>query len=218
MNPSLTPQLPTPAALPPESDKASSFWSSPWATYLGLMLVLGLLIAFFSFRSEYFWSSDTFVTIANDIPGLAVMAVGMTFVLIIAGIDLSVGSVLALSAAISAVAILQWQWSAFLGGALGLIIGLLCGAANGLISVIWKIPSFIVSLGLLEAVRGSAYLVTDSRTQYVGSAMGGLSSAHFSELGWNLGGIHRCTGDCAAGTYFINSNYFWPLCDWHWHQ
>lgn len=185
MNPSLTPQLPTPAALPPESDKASSFWSSPWATYLGLMLVLGLLIAFFSFRSEYFWSSDTFVTIANDIPGLAVMAVGMTFVLIIAGIDLSVGSVLALSAAISAVAILQWQWSAFLGGALGLIIGLLCGAANGLISVIWKIPSFIVSLGLLEAVRGSAYLVTDSRTQYVGSAMGGLAQP----ISANWGGI-----------------------------
>lgn len=153
----------------------SSFWQSPWATYLGLLLVLLGLIAFFSLKSEYFWSSDTFVTIANDIPGLAVMAVGMTFVLIIAGIDLSVGSVLALSAAVSAVAILQWGWSPLFAGLLALLVGLFCGTANGAISVIWRIPSFIVSLGLLEAIRGSAYLVTDSRTQYVGSAMGGLA-------------------------------------------
>ncbi|WP_020395090.1 ABC transporter permease [Thiolinea disciformis] len=169
-------QATQPAPASPELDKhKTSFWQSPWATYLGLFLVLLALIAFFSLKSEYFWSSDTFVTIANEIPGLAVMAVGMTFVLIIAGIDLSVGSVLALSAAVSAVAILQWSWSPVVAGLFALSVGLVCGTVNGAISVIWKIPSFIVSLGLLEAIRGSAYLVTDSRTQYVGSAMGGLA-------------------------------------------
>lgn len=171
------------AATPDLSKQQRSFWSSPWATYLGLLLVLLALVAFFSLRSEYFWSKDTFVTIANDIPGLAVMAVGMTFVLIIAGIDLSVGSVLALSAAVSALAILQWQWSPMLAGLLALGVGLLCGMLNGAISVIWQIPSFIVSLGLLEAVRGTAYLVTDSRTQYVGDAMGGLAQPISSSLG-----------------------------------
>lgn len=171
------------AATPDLSKQQRSFWSSPWATYLGLFLVLLALVVFFSLRSEYFWSKDTFATIANDIPGLAVMAVGMTFVLMIAGIDLSVGSVLALSAAVSALAILQWQWSPMLAGLLALGVGLLCGMLNGAISVIWQIPSFIVSLGLLEAVRGTAYLVTDSRTQYVGDAMGGLAQPISSSLG-----------------------------------
>lgn len=169
-------QAPQPMSSSPDLHQhKTSFWQSPWATYLGLLVVLLGLIAFFSLKSEYFWSQDTFVTIANDIPGLAVMAVGMTFVLIIASIDLSVGSVLALSAAVSAVAILQWSWSPLFAGLFALLIGLLCGTVNGAISVIWNIPSFIVSLGLLEAIRGSAYLVTDSRTQYVGSAMGGLA-------------------------------------------
>ncbi|HEY8907785.1 MAG TPA: ABC transporter permease, partial [Rhodoferax sp.] len=50
-----------------------------------------------------------------------------------------------------------------------------CGALTGWISVAWRLPSFIVSLGMLEAVRGAAYVVTDSRTQYVGDAMAGLA-------------------------------------------
>jgi ribose transport system permease protein len=149
--------------------------SGQLGTYLGLSGVLIGMVLLFGWMSEYFISVDTFVTIANEIPALMVMAIGMTFVLIIAGIDLSVGSVLALSAAVSATAILQWQWGAVAAAALGLAAGLACGAITGAVSVAWRLPSFIVSLGMLEAVRGSAFLVTDSRTQYVGEAMSGLA-------------------------------------------
>ncbi|MDA7416839.1 ABC transporter permease [Xenophilus arseniciresistens] len=145
-------------------------------TYIGLAVVLLGMVALFSTLSDYFLTVETFVTIANEIPALAVMAVGMTFVLIIAGIDLSVGSVLALSAAVSAAAILQWKLAVPVAAALGLITGLLCGAVTGAVSVAWRLPSFIVSLGMLEAVRGGAYLVTDSRTQYVGDAISGLAA------------------------------------------
>ena len=145
-------------------------------TYLGLIAVLvGMVILFGSF-SDYFLTVDTFISIANEIPALTVMAIGMTFVLIIAGIDLSVGSVLALSAAATAMAILQWHWSVPLAAALGLGTGLLCGTITGAVSVAWRLPSFIVSLGMLEAVRGGAYLVTKSRTQYVGDAISGLAN------------------------------------------
>nr|WP_226858718.1 ABC transporter permease [Diaphorobacter aerolatus] len=147
-----------------------------WGTYLGLLLVLLGMVALFSSLSEYFWSKETFVTIANEIPALAVMAVGMTFVLIIAGIDLSVGSVLALSAAVAAQAILIWGMNVWAAGALGLLTGLVCGAVTGTVSVIWRLPTFIVSLGMLEALRGAAYVVTDSRTQYVGDAISGLAA------------------------------------------
>jgi len=151
-------------------------------TYLGLTLVLLAMIGLFGSFSEYFLTRETFVTIANDIPALLVMAIGMTFVLIIAGIDLSVGSVLALSAAATAAAILQWHWNVAAASVLGLLTGLACGAVTGAVSVAWRLPSFIVSLGMLEAVRGGAYLVTDSRTQYVGDAISGLAAP------W-LGGI-----------------------------
>lgn len=148
---------------------------SQLSTYLGLAAVLLGMVIFFGSLSEYFFSAATFLAIANEIPALLVMSVGMTFVLIIAGIDLSVGSVLAMSAAAAANAILQWHWGSFPAALLGLAVGLVCGAITGWISVAWRLPSFIVSLGMLEAVRGGAYVLTDSRTQYVGDAMAGLA-------------------------------------------
>lgn len=155
---------------------ARSPWRQEIGTYLGLLVVLIAMVALFSSMSDYFLTQDTLLSIANEIPALAVMAVGMTFILIIAGIDLSVGSVLALSAAAAAAAMLQWEWGVWGAAALGLMVGVVCGAITGGISVAWQLPSFIVSLGMLEAVRGGAYLVTDSRTQYVGDAMGGLAA------------------------------------------
>ena len=145
-------------------------------TYIGLIVVLIAMVALFSSLSDYFFTKDTLLSIANEIPALAVMAVGMTFILIIAGIDLSVGSVLALSAAAAAAAMLQWEWGPWGAAVVGLLVGVVCGTITGGISVAWQLPSFIVSLGMLEAVRGGAYLVTDSRTQYVGDAMGGLAT------------------------------------------
>ncbi|MBT0570554.1 ABC transporter permease [Curvibacter sp. CHRR-16] len=158
------------------SSLAKSYGNNSWSTYIGLGVVLLSMVALFSFLSEYFFTLETFVTIANEIPALTVMAVGMTFVLVIAGIDLSVGSVLALSAAMTAAAILQWHWGVLPATLLGLVTGLVCGSITGAVSVAWRLPSFIVSLGMLEAVRGAAYLVTDSRTQYVGGAMSTLAA------------------------------------------
>ncbi|MFE8646705.1 ABC transporter permease [Sphingomonas sp. NCPPB 2930] len=167
---------PTTAPSPATAAPAAGPLRGQLGTYVGLTVVLLGMVALFGSLSEYFLTRETFVTIANEIPALAVMAVGMTFVLIIAGIDLSVGSVLALSAAVTAAAILQWKLSVPVAAALGLSTGLLCGAVTGAVSVAWRLPSFIVSLGMLEAVRGGAYLVTDSRTQYVGDAISGLAA------------------------------------------
>jgi ribose transport system permease protein len=87
---------------------------------LGLVIVLLLLIALFSFQTAHFFSATTFEAIANQIPTAIFIAIGMTFVLIIGGIDLSVGSVLALGAAILGVAIVQWHWP--LWAAIGLCV------------------------------------------------------------------------------------------------
>lgn len=141
------------------------------AEYAGMIAVLGLLVLVFSILSEYFFSRITFTTLANQVPALTVVAVGMTLVLVIAGIDLSVGSVLALGASVLGVALVEWGLPLPLGILACLGVGLLAGLLNGLITVRWALPSFIVTLGMLEVARGGAYLVTDSRSLYIGNAV-----------------------------------------------
>ncbi|MEE1920655.1 ABC transporter permease [Pseudomonas sp. 148P] len=144
-------------------------------TYLGLAGALLCLMILFSLLSSHFLSYATFSTLANQIPDLMVLAVGMTFVLIIGGIDLSVGSVLALAASVVSVAMLGWGWGVMPAALLGMVCAALVGALTGSITVAWRIPSFIVSLGVLEIARGAAYQLTDSRTAYIGDALAWLS-------------------------------------------
>ncbi|MDP5008482.1 MAG: ABC transporter permease [Glaciimonas sp.] len=150
--------------------------------YVGLLGALLAMCALFSFLSENFLTLETFKTLSNDIPTLVVMAVGMTFVLIIGGIDLSVGSVMALAASVLSTAMVSWGWGLFPACVLGVLVATLCGTVTGSISVGWRIPSFIVSLGVLEMARGLAYQVTNSRTVYIGSAVESISSPIFMGL------------------------------------
>ena len=146
-----------------------SIWS-----YLGLLPALLAMIIFFSIKSQNFLTWGTFQMIANQIPALAVMATGMTYVLIIGGIDLSVGSVLAFSAAVMGMAMVKLGINMPLAIIMGLAIGLACGAITGVITV-WGIPSFIMSLGMLEMARSGAYFATDQRTEYIGGDIGIIS-------------------------------------------
>ncbi len=144
-----------------------------YAAMLGIWLGLILL---FGLWSDNFLSTRTFVTLANRIPALAVIAAGMTFVLIIGGIDLSVGSVLGLCGAVMGLAFVDFHLSLWVSILLSLGIGLVAGTLNGLVSVCLGIPSFIVTLGMLEIARGLAYLTTHSQTKYIGSAVEGLAA------------------------------------------
>jgi ribose transport system permease protein len=146
------------------------------AEYAGLLVIWIGLILLFGALSDNFFSLRTFATLANRIPALALVATGMTLVLIIGGIDLSVGSVLGLCGAVLGVALVTFHaplWAAIL---LSLGVGLVAGTVNGLLSVVLDIPSFIVTLGMLEIARGLAYLATQSQTRYIGRAVEGLSA------------------------------------------
>jgi len=134
-----------------------------------MLVFLGFLVAAFGLRTEHFLTRQTLVTIANQVPDAVVLAVGMTLVLVVAGIDLSVGSVLALSSGVLGVAILRGHWPVWAAILAALATGALCGLINGLVTVAWRLPSFIVTLGMLEVARGATYLVTRSQTQYIGA-------------------------------------------------
>lgn len=152
------------------------------ADYVGMAVALAGLILAFSLLTQHFFSLTTFKTIANQIPAAIVVATGMTFILILGEIDLSVGSVLGLCSAVIGVSLvqLQWPWWAALAGALA--VGAATGAMNGLVSVRWRLPSFIVTLGMLEMARGGAHFLTKSQTQYIGSRLDTIAGTTFFGL------------------------------------
>ena len=133
--------------------------------------VLVGIVILFSLYSRNFISVKTFLSIANQVPSMLIIAVGMTFVLLIGGIDLSVGSVMALCGTVLSVALVDWHWGILPAALACLAAGCFCGMVNGLITAYWAIPSFIVTLGMLEMARGGAYLMTASRTKYIGAVI-----------------------------------------------
>lgn len=153
-------------------------WKSHALEYGGMLGVLLALVAFFSLTTDHFFSLTNFQTILSQIPTAIILAVGMTFVLILGEIDLSVGSVLALCSAVFSVLLLQYEWAiapAMLGG---IVVGVIAGLLNGSVVTRWSVPSFIVTLAMLEIARGCTYWVTDSRTQYVGQQVEWIREAY----------------------------------------
>ncbi len=146
-------------------------WKRIATDYAPLVVIWILLLLLFGALSDRFLTARTFATLAGQVPPLAIIAGGMTLVLIVAGIDLSVGSVLALSSAALGVALADWGWSPPLAILIACAVGTLAGLINGGISVLLRIPSFIVTLGMLEVARGLAYLTTDSQTKYLGDSL-----------------------------------------------
>ncbi len=157
-------------------------WRRLAAEYAGLASALVALIAIFSLTTDHFFSLTTFRSIANQIPAAILVATGMTLVLIIAEIDLSVGSVLGLASAVLGVAMAQQGWPLWLAVLAALTAGLVCGAFNGCVSIRWRLPSFIVTLGMLEMARGGAHWLTRSQTQYLGLSVAGLAGTSIAGL------------------------------------
>jgi len=133
------------------------------------------LVAGFGIVTGHFASATTARSLANQAPDVLLLATGMTFVILTGGIDLSVGSVLGLAGAVFGVLIVK-TGAPLVVAVLGAIAtGTLCGVTNGWISVRWRLPSFIVTLAMLEMARGTTYLVTNSQTVYLGSAVDAIT-------------------------------------------
>ncbi len=136
-----------------------------------IFVSLLLLILFFSLVADNFFTLVTLRTILNQLPALTVVTVGMTLVLVVGGIDLSVGSVLGLSATIVGATIIGWDLPVFTACLVGIGAAMLCGALNGVLVAYLALPSFIVTLGMLEMARGLAYMTTNSQTMYIGASI-----------------------------------------------
>ncbi|CAN7747005.1 ABC transporter permease [Rhizobium sp. LjRoot258] len=150
-----------------EQRLSAGTWLSKVKGATGPLVGLLALCVFLSFSTDAFLSVRNGLNILDQITVLGIMAVGMTFVILIGGIDLSVGSVLAL-------AMMVMGWSANIAGlplAVGIAFGLVASGISGLIVGLlvtqFKVPAFIATLAMMSAARGVANMITDGQ-QIVG--------------------------------------------------
>jgi ribose transport system permease protein len=128
-------------------------FARPW---MGPLLALVVLYVVFGVMTDgNFLRGVTQVTIARQTVVVALGAIGMTLVIVSGGIDLSIGSVVALAAVVVAKA-LDAGYGPLTAAALGAVVGLLCGALNGALVAALRITPFIVTLGTMSALRGLA--------------------------------------------------------------
>jgi len=149
-----------------EAERETPFWQrlvSGSSTWIGLILV-GLIIVFSLLDPSAFVDSANFRNIATDAAVLLVLATGMTYVIITAGIDLSVGGVLVFSGVVAAKAMNGTggnNWGVIiLGLAVALACGIAWGIANGFLVAKARIPPLIVTLGTLGMSLGAALVIT----------------------------------------------------------
>lgn len=148
---------------------------------LGLLGVIILLGAYYAFRSPVFLSVDNLQNVGRQMAVFGVIAVGETFVIITAGIDLSVGSVLGITAFVCAAEIGQGK-PVPLAIAMALALGAGIGLFNGILIDTQKLPPFIVTLGMLGILRG----ITD--------IMAGGQDIFFTSTGFTNFGINVTLG------------------------
>jgi simple sugar transport system permease protein len=125
---------------------------------LSISVVFVVLFAFFSVQTDAFLSAENLVNIARQIAPTVVVAMGMTYVITTGAIDLSVGSIVGLTAA--AMALLAKTGNPVMALLITLAIGAAIGAINGALTAYGRLQSFIVTLAALTAVRGIALLIT----------------------------------------------------------
>ncbi len=166
----------------------------------GALVSLLALIAVFSSTSSAFLTMGNGMSVALQVTSIAFLGLGATAVIITGGIDLSVGSVLALAGVANAMAVKAGA-SIEVGILVGLIVGGICGAINGLFVTLVKLPPFIATLGMMLVARGLALRLTDAQP------ISGLGAA-FGVLGnGTLGRIERIGDDGFPNVIFPGIPY-----------
>ena len=128
-------------------------------------IALIIMILVFSIIADAFATGPNLFNITRNFSFIAIMALGMCVVIITAGIDLSVGSVLALSAVVLGI-VMREGYNIWFGAFACFGTGLLCGFVNGYLIAYIKINPFVVTLGMLSIARSLAIVVTKNAMIY----------------------------------------------------
>jgi ribose transport system permease protein len=144
---------------------------SPWrrislgtvSQTLGPLISLIILSLLLWSQQDVFMTSNNWLNIARQASFNAILGIGMTFVILTGGVDLSVGSIVAVSSVVGGLLIFDQGWGMGPAVVAMLIAGGLCGLLNGAIITLGQIPPFIVTLGTMQVFRGIALQLTNGQ-------------------------------------------------------
>ncbi len=123
-------------------------------------LVLVVIILFFTVTTDTFLTSKNILNICRQISMIGICSVGMTMVLLTGGIDISVGSIIALVGVVAAKLIGEAGMAIFPAMLIGVVAGALCGLINGIMVAKFDVPALITTLAMQTMARGAAYILT----------------------------------------------------------
>lgn len=138
------------------TSRIGSFLSGPVIIILGMIFLFSLL-------SEGFFSASNAVNIIRQASVLALVAFGQTFVILLAGIDLSVGAVMGLTSCVTAQLMLSGQFHPIAAALCGLATAALCGLANGMVHSLLGLNPFVPTFGMWGMALGAALIITEER-------------------------------------------------------
>jgi len=148
---------------------------------VGILLVLLGMCSVLAIWHPPMLEGGNLLDLVRQFSIVGVMAVGMTMVIIIGGIDLSVGSVVAISGCLAALAIREWDCSIYLAITIAVLVGGAAGCFNGALISRFRMPPFVVTLGTMSMARSLAYVVTQARQVTV---TGRAAQPAFSAIAW----------------------------------
>ncbi|RFU44935.1 ABC transporter permease [Paraburkholderia sp. DHOC27] len=167
-------------------------WLVRFQSLLGLILVVAAGVLFSPRRHGHilFLAPDNIANIIRSISETGILALGMTFVIIAAGIDLSVGAVLGLCSVLTATLLVNSGWGLWSTLPLVVVTGVVFGAVQGVIATRLRIQAFIVTLAGLQAARGLSLIASNNAFININYGAGpGNAPPAFGVLGQRIGGV-----------------------------
>jgi ribose transport system permease protein len=158
---------------------------------LDQFIILGatiVLFAVFSVAAKNFFTLRSVLSLALQTSTTTIIGIGVTFTIITGGIDLSIGSVVALTGTLAVMAA-NAGVPIGLSMIIGLLSGVACGAANGLLITRLKLPPFIATLGMMDVARGVALTITNANAKPAPEAFGALGNDAIFRTGPKFPGI-----------------------------
>lgn len=134
-----------------------------WLSRYGLFFALVLICTGLSAATPNFLTPGNLLNVVRQISLNGILAVGVTYVLLTGGVDLSLGSVVALTGVVAASFAHPGQYPLLVPVLIGVLTGLMCGWVNGLIITRGQVAPFIVTLGMMTIARGLALVLSDGR-------------------------------------------------------
>lgn len=144
--------------------KSSNDRTGGFPQMLGILIVLVVLTFLFSVLSDKFLTTSNLFRVLLNVSTIGIMALGEGLVIIVMGMDLSVGSTFALSGIVAGMGITQFSLGVPASIALGILCGVLIGALNGFLILKAGLSAFIATFGMLSVIRGVAYAVSGGYT------------------------------------------------------